>query len=149
MSENSNMNLFYMQWLGTTVCFYHFNASPWGLGVGIVFWSTTRAKGVNSKMMPYLHTRGSQSNPAKSCHWGPSIYDLVIEILWKFFLLWFYSYHLIRSQFCTCHGSWAVMTCANLLSDLMIIDLRTAQVYCDWIFLVSQEVSLNFHRCCG
>ena len=31
----------------------------------------------------------------------------------------------------------------------IIIDLRTAQVYCDWIFLVSQEVSLNFHRCCG
>ena len=30
-----------------------------------------------------------------------------------------------------------------------IIDLRSAQVYCVAIFLVSQEVSLNFHRCCG
>ena len=29
------------------------------------------------------------------------------------------------------------------------IDLRSAQVYCVAIFLVSQEVSLNFHRCCG
>ena len=30
-----------------------------------------------------------------------------------------------------------------------LIDLRSAQVYCVAIFLVSQEVSLNFHRCCG
>ena len=29
------------------------------------------------------------------------------------------------------------------------IDLRTAQVYCDPIFLVSQEVYLNFHHFCG
>ena len=28
------------------------------------------------------------------------------------------------------------------------IDLRTAQVYCDPIFLVSQEVYLNFHHFC-
>ena len=32
---------------------------------------------------------------------------------------------------------------------LGIFDLRSAQVYCVAIFLVSQEVSLNFHRCCG
>ena len=32
---------------------------------------------------------------------------------------------------------------------LLFIDLRSAQVYCVAIFLVSQEVSLNFHRCCG
>ena len=31
----------------------------------------------------------------------------------------------------------------------VIFDLRSAQVYCVAIFLVSQEVSLNFHRCCG
>ena len=31
----------------------------------------------------------------------------------------------------------------------VVIDLRSAQVYCVAIFLVSQEVSLNFHRCCG
>ena len=30
-----------------------------------------------------------------------------------------------------------------------IIDLRTAQVYWDAIFLVSQEVYLNFHHFCG
>ena len=29
-----------------------------------------------------------------------------------------------------------------------LIDLRTAQVYCDPIFLVSQEVYLNFHHFC-
>ena len=32
---------------------------------------------------------------------------------------------------------------------IIIIDLRSAQVYCVAIFLVSQEVSLNFHRFCG
>ena len=31
----------------------------------------------------------------------------------------------------------------------MIIDLRGAQVYWDAIFLVSQEVYLNFHHFCG
>ena len=34
-------------------------------------------------------------------------------------------------------------------NDMAVIDLRSAQVYCVAIFLVSQEVSLNFHRCCG
>ena len=34
-------------------------------------------------------------------------------------------------------------------SKLRIIDLRSVQVYCVAIFLVSQEVSLNFHRFCG
>ena len=33
--------------------------------------------------------------------------------------------------------------------NYVFIDLRSAQVYCVAIFLVSQEVSLNFHRCCG
>ena len=33
--------------------------------------------------------------------------------------------------------------------NLSFIDLRTAQVYCDPFFLVSQEVSLNFHHFCG
>ena len=37
----------------------------------------------------------------------------------------------------------------NLACDWLLIDLRSAQVYCVAIFLVSQEVSLNFHRCCG
>ena len=27
----------------------------------------------------------------------------------------------IRSQFCTCHNSWAVMTCANLWPDMLCI----------------------------
>ena len=38
---------------------------------------------------------------------------------------------------------------ANLWISREVIDLRSAQVYCVAIFLVSQEVSLNFHRCCG
>ena len=32
---------------------------------------------------------------------------------------------------------------------MLMIDLRTAQVYCDPIFLVSQEVSLNLHHFLG
>ena len=32
---------------------------------------------------------------------------------------------------------------------MFVFDLRSAQVYCFAIILVSQEVSLNFHRCCG
>ena len=28
----------------------------------------------------------------------------------------------------------------------LVVDLRTAQVYCDPIFLASQEVYLNFHH---
>ena len=35
------------------------------------------------------------------------------------------------------------------MSFHLLVDLRSAQVYCVAIFLVSQEVSLNFHRCCG
>ena len=33
-----------------------------------------------------------------------------------------------------------------VMKDIELIDLRSAQVYCVTIFLVSQEVSLNFHR---
>ena len=35
------------------------------------------------------------------------------------------------------------------LFSLNIIDLRTAQVYWHAIFVVSQEVYLNFHHFCG
>ena len=32
---------------------------------------------------------------------------------------------------------------------IVFIDLRSAQVYCNAIFLVGQEVYLNFHHFCG
>ena len=35
------------------------------------------------------------------------------------------------------------------VNGFFFFDLRSAQVYCVAIFLVSQEVSLNFHRLCG
>ena len=41
---------------------------------------------------------------------------------------------------------WGVIVDFNIS---VLIDLRSAQVYCVAIFLVSQEVSLNFHRFCG
>ena len=46
---------------------------------------------------------------------------------------------------------WTIWTSLSAVRErlLNLIDLRTAQVYCDWIILVSQEVSLNFHHFCG
>ena len=41
------------------------------------------------------------------------------------------------------------LTMTTFRDDGDFIDLRSAQVYCVAIFLVSQEVSLNFHRFCG
>ena len=38
---------------------------------------------------------------------------------------------------------------ADTTNIVQVIDLRTAQVYWDAIFLVSQEVYLNFHHFCG
>ena len=49
-------------------------------------------------------------------------------------------------------GEWRWQPYQNFLNSVFIdlrSDLRTAQVYCDPIFLVSQEVSLNFHHFCG
>ena len=37
----------------------------------------------------------------------------------------------------------------EFILNAVVIDLRSAQVYCVAIFLVSQVVSLNFHRFCG
>ena len=47
--------------------------------------------------------------------------------------------------------SWASygMNMQRVHINIDFIDLRSAQVYCVAIFLVSQEVSLNFHRFCG
>ena len=39
--------------------------------------------------------------------------------------------------------------CVLIPVEAFLFDLRSAQVYCVAIFLVSQEVSLNFHRFCG
>ena len=41
-----------------------------------------------------------------------------------------YSNNSIRSQFCTCHDSWAVVACANLCHDLIIIfHVRTTNIF--------------------
>ena len=49
-----------------------------------------------------------------------TVYHLIIENLWKFYCYLDFN-HPIRPQFCTCHDSWAVMTCAKLWLDLIII----------------------------
>ena len=57
--------------------------------------------------------------------WGPTIsqwvYELIIQISWKFLFLFFYSNDPIKSHFCTCHDSWAVMACAKLWLDWIFI----------------------------
>ena len=49
-----------------------------------------------------------------------TLYELRIQILWNFILLQsnFYSNDPIRTQ---CHGSWAVLECAKLWLDEVII----------------------------
>ena len=50
------------------------------------------------------------------------VYEIIIEILWKsFLLLLIVSDNLIRVQICTCHDSCAVMTCAKLWPDQIIL----------------------------
>ena len=45
-------------------------------------------------------------------------YELIIQILWKC-ILPSVSDDLIRSEFCTCHDSWAVVRCAKFWPDLI------------------------------
>ena len=59
-------------------------------------------------------------------------YKLIIEILKTFYICSYFNFdYTIRSQFCTCHDSWAVMACAKLEPDLIIIfHLRWAVMAC-------------------
>ena len=61
---------------------------------------------------------------------SPSVYQLIIKILWIYFSSNFDSNGPIRSQFCTWHDSLTVMTCAKLWPDLIII----CHVRATWIF---------------
>ena len=55
-------------------------------------------------------------------HWTSQwIYNLVILIFWKFILfLLINDDDAVRSQFCTCHDSYAVVAYANLWPDSII-----------------------------
>ena len=65
--------------------------------------------------------------PHRAYYWCPGTYSvgidkLMIEILWKSFLLLECDCdETVRSQISTCHDSWAVMTCAKLWPDWVII----------------------------
>ena len=77
--------------------------------------SITKAEGNASKSPAMASATGigttiSQSHP-----------KLIIEISQQFVCSKFDSNHPIRSQFCTCHDSFAVMACAKLWTDWMII----------------------------
>ena len=70
------------------------------------------------------------SPAAKWWHWGlgwisQTGYELINEILW-WYCCDFESDDSIRSEFCTCHDSWAVMACAKFWPDLIVIFHITA-----------------------
>ena len=61
---------------------------------------------------------------------SPNVNQLITEFLCKFFLPQCRFKYPIRSQFCTCHDSWAVMTCAKLLPELIIIfHIRATNIF--------------------
>ena len=66
---------------------------------------------------------------------SPIVYELIMEILKIFFSFNPDSDDPVRSQICTCHDSWAVVTCAKLWSDHMIIfRARAIRNFCEiWI----------------
>ena len=55
--------------------------------------------------------------------------ELKIEILWKLFHCNSYINDTIRSQFCTCHSSLAVVLCAKLWPDWIIIFMQEEYMY--------------------
>ena len=50
-----------------------------------------------------------------------TVYKLTTEILWTLFCSGFHLNGPVRSAFCTCHDSWAVVICAKLWPDMIII----------------------------
>ena len=65
-----------------------------------------------------------------------SVHELITEILWKYYSSSsFDTNDPVRPQICTCHDSWAVMTCANLWPDLTVIwDVRTIFIFTSFGF---------------
>ena len=67
---------------------------------------------------PWLLLEPSESKPV--AHFTKT-YELIIETCEFYFWSNFCFVGVIRSQTCTCHDSWAVVTCAKLWPDLAII----------------------------
>ena len=60
---------------------------------------------------------------------SPMPCELITEISWKLFCCNYYSNDLLRSEFCTCHGSWAVVACAELWPAVVnIFDVRATNI---------------------
>ena len=68
-----------------------------------------------------LGCSGDHFTKVLSTHNSTLVKDFVALMQWIIIRLWhtFYNYAII-SQFCTCHDSWAVVTCAKLLYDWII-----------------------------
>ena len=98
----------------------------------------------------HVYLKSGSINQSKVCWEGPVVYPGVT----KRDVFWGLPNMSPESYDCGLPGHFAVMRTAMMepgvhtMSD-ELIDLRSAQVYCVAIFLVSQEVFLNFHRCCG
>ena len=66
------------------------------------------------------------------------VFELIIKILWKLFCCNPDFYGISRSQICTSHESLAVMTCAKLWPDLIIIfHARAAYIYFCHLWIMS------------
>ena len=61
--------------------------------------------------------------------------ELIIQILKTYILFYLNNNDPMRSQFCTCHDSWAVVTCAMLWSDWIInIIIRARRIVAKFHF---------------
>ena len=72
------------------------------------------------------------SQPVRPGSVSQRVYELIIQISKKKIMLFSTSYDdPIRPQLCTCHDSWAVVTCANLWPG--------------WIIRIMIIINGNFH----
>ena len=87
----------------------------------------SNARGDTSEPQSYHTWPQGLSIPGEQGNILQRIYEPIIQISEKFMLLFLEKKNdPIRSQFCTCHDSWAVMTCAKLWPD-WITRIRISQ----------------------
>ena len=93
-------------------------------------WSFTFLNFLIALWPPCLEATGHPQPPSdhNDISWGGhqrthfiDNHELITEISWNYFGFNFDGNHSISSQFCTCHDSWAVVTCAKLRADQIFI----------------------------
>ena len=96
--------------------------------------------------------------PFHSCTQGPilhRVYELFNEILYKLMTCNYKSNDYTMSQICTCHDSWAFVTCAKLWHDHIIIcqvistdfvlkfGLKAFKIFVKWVLGVREVAPTN------